>query len=126
MSGMGPHSSGESRRVSFNGSTCAATIAAGAVLAVLMASPSPAFSQAPPPTAQVAGDGNAQDDHSYLPPSMRSQIESAKSAVAITAKTQVNTPAKTISLRRAARRRARRESWDDGLAGGRGWGLFGN
>jgi hypothetical protein len=126
MSGMGSHFSGESRRLSFNRSACAAIIGAGAVLAILMASSAPAFSQAPPPATQTAADENAQDDHSYLPPSMHSQTESASPAVAIETQAHVHMPAKTISSRRAAHRRARREHWDYGWPGGRGWGPFGN
>jgi hypothetical protein len=126
MSGMISHSIGENRRMSFNVGACAARIAAGAVVLILMARFSPALPQAAPPTSQTAGDGNAQDDHSYLPPTMRSQIEAAKSPVTVEAEAQARAPAKTISLRRASRRRARRESWDSGWGGGRGWSFFGN
>jgi hypothetical protein len=126
MSGAGSQSSSESRHMSFYKSALAATIGAGVVFAMLTATSYPAFSQAPPPAVQTAGDENAEDDHSYLPPSMRYPAESAKSPVAITAETQVHAPAKTISMRRAARRRARRESWDYGWGSGRGLARFGN
>src|SRR5262249_43339207 len=98
-------------------------IGAGAVVALLMACSSPAFTQAPPSTSKTAGDENARDDHSYLPPSMRSQIESASAAKT---ETPAQTPAKTKSLRRAARRPARREHWDYGWASGRDSALFAN
>jgi len=126
VSGMGSHSSSESWRISFNKNACVATIGFGAVLAILMASTCPALSQTLPQNAQTAGGENAQDDLSYLPPSMRSRIESSKSAVTVRPETQVQTPAKSISFRRAARRRARRERRDYVWANGRGFDLFGN
>jgi hypothetical protein len=82
---MRSHVSGESRRLYFNRSVCEAPAVAAAVLTILMASFCPAFSQAPSQSAQVAGDGNAQDDHSYLPPSMRSQNKSASSEAVVKA-----------------------------------------
>src|SRR5262245_40710607 len=95
MSGMGSHSNRESRHMFFIKRACAARTAAGAVFAILMVSSYPAFSQEPPAAVQTAGNENAQDDHSYLPPFMRSQTESANSAVAVTTETQVQASAKT-------------------------------
>jgi hypothetical protein len=123
---MCSHFSSENRRMSLYKSTRAVKISAGIILTMLMACSSPASAQAPSLNTQSSGDGNAQDDHSYLPPSMRSQIESAKSSVTVNTEAEVHTSRKTISLQKAVRRRARRESWDYGGGRGRRLFLFGN
>jgi hypothetical protein len=113
--------------MSFNKSLGAALFGAGAGIAVLMASSSPAFSQSPLTGIQATDGGNAQDDRSYLPPSMRSQIESAKTGISPKTEAQADMAAKRASVRRRlAQRRVRRESTKYVWAGGRGLGYFGN
>jgi hypothetical protein len=114
-------------RMSFNTSIGAAIIGTGTGLAVLMAYLSPALSQSPPPDMQAAGGASAQDDHSYLRPSMRSQIESAKTGIPPKTEAQVNMAAKRASVRRRlVHRRVRRESAEYVWPGGRGFGFFRN
>jgi hypothetical protein len=121
MSRMGSHSSGESRRVPYNRGTYAPAIGAGAAFVLSIVFSSAAFAQTPAPTIEANGKENARDDHSYLPPSMQSQIELGKSPAALKTETQIPRQARTASLQR---RRAKRQSWANGWGRRGGWGLF--
>jgi len=111
VSGLGMRPSSKNWRMFLINGLGASIFGAGAILAVLMTSSFPVFSQTPP-NAQATNTPDS-DDHSYLPPSM--QIKSSSEAAL----------AKPVSSkRRSAQRRTRRRSRDFASASGQSWGFF--